>query len=359
MLANLFKTLAPGRSATVADPTEAIRRNLEAGAYAEALRTLDVLPPGHIAEADVDYLRGVCLAGLGKEREALASLRRAAALAPDRAAFQLTAARACLTLALPEEATRYCHRALAADPDCSPAHTLLAAIDLPGEDYFALLRRIHAHVRPRTYVEIGIWQGASLRLADATTSVIGIDPEPRLDAPPASNQRVFRQTSDAFFAEHDLGVLFGGVAVDLAFIDGMHRFEFVLRDFVNLERFCTRESTIVVHDCFPLDAATAARERVTRFWSGDVWRAVLALKQYRPDLAIHTVAAPPTGLAVIRNLDPSSRVLAGRLDRVCAEFLAVDFAAIAGTKAESLNLFPNDWEKVKTLFGASDRRPAD
>jgi hypothetical protein len=33
--------------------------------------------------------------------------------------------------------------------------------------------------------------------------------------------------------------LLGGLPVELGFIDGMHLFEFALRDFMNLERLCT------------------------------------------------------------------------------------------------------------------------
>src|SRR5256885_12302956 len=47
------------------------------------------------------------------------------------------------------------------------------------------------------------------------------------------------------FAEHDLSKELGGRPVDLAFIDGMHLFEFALRDFVNLERYCAPGSTIL------------------------------------------------------------------------------------------------------------------
>ena len=85
------------------------------------------------------------------------------------------------------------------------------------------------------------------------------DPEPRLARPPAANHKIFAQTSDAFFASHDLGSELGGVPVDLAFIDGMHHFEYALRDFTNLERFCTRVSVILIHDCYPFDRETAER----------------------------------------------------------------------------------------------------
>jgi hypothetical protein len=280
---------------------------------------------------------------------------RSAAHARELAELQVSAARASFDQGRLEEAKQHCRAALAAHPDTWQAHAILAAIDLPGEDYLALLRRIHDYLAPRTYVETGVSKGDSIRLAAAATKAIGIDPEPKLAVPLGPNQRLFRQTSDAFFAEHDLRALLDGLPVDLGFIDGMHQFEFALRDFLNLERFCSRESTIVVHDCYPLDAPTAARERATSFWSGDIWRLLLALKKHRPDLAIHTVGAQPTGLAVIRNLDPASRVLATGLERICGEFLAVEFEAIAEAKAEKLNLFPNDWERVKALLGEPRR----
>jgi hypothetical protein len=355
MLASLLRHIVRrGASPSPAGhPLDGIRAAFRAGRYGEALRALDALPSEGVVEADRHALRAECFAQLGEKGRALDAIRRAADLGPGRATLQLSAARACFDCGLWVEAKRHCRRALAVDPDLPPAHQMLAAIELPGESYLALLARIHAHLAPRTYVEIGVSEGDSIRLARASTTVIGIDPEPHLAGPLGPGHRVFRQTSDAFFAAHDLRALFDGLPLDLAFIDGMHHFEFALRDFVNLERYCSRESTILVHDCYPLDAETAARERATAFWSGDVWRLVLALKKHRPDLSIHTVAAPPTGLAVIRNLDPASRVLAANLERICEEFLAVPFGAIAAGKAEALNLFPNDWERVEQLFGGS------
>jgi tetratricopeptide (TPR) repeat protein len=347
MLARILRSLTRRPAASpsaAADPLDGIRAAIQAGGHQEALQALDALSSGRIADARLHSLRAECLAQLGEEGSA---------------ALHVNAARACFDRGLRDEAKRHCRLALAADPDNPAAHNMLAAIDLPGENYFALLARIHAHLAPRTYVEIGVSRGDSIELADASTKVIGIDPDPQLAKPLGPNHRVFQETSDAFFASHDLRALLDGLPVDLAFIDGMHHFEFALRDFVNLEPYCSRDSTILVHDCYPLDAATAARERATNFWSGDIWRLVLALKKYRSDLSIHTVAAAPTGLAVIRSLDPGSRILAADLERICDEFLAVEFEAIAGSKAERLNLFQNDWERVKQLLGGSRRPRAD
>jgi hypothetical protein len=162
---------------------------------------------------------------------------------------------------------------------------------------------------------------------------------------------VFAETSDAFFAGRDLRAELGGLPVDLAFIDGMHRFEFALRDFANLERYCTLASTILIHDCYPLDRETAEREQRRYFWTGDVWRLIVLLKKHRPDLAIHTIGTAPTGLALVRKLDPASRVLLERHDQLCQEYLALDYSHIEHDMAGKLNLFPNDWERIRPLLG--------
>jgi hypothetical protein len=333
-------------------PLYAADAALQAGRFSEARDLLEQLLAARPGEAKAHYLHGVATAMLGDRRTAHASFVRAADLAPADAALQCYAAAAASEHGRTEEALRYCRAALAADPACDPAHRLLSSIELPGEHYLKLLERIHAHLRPRTYVEIGIFAGESFRLARPPTVAIGIDPEPRLDAPPSPQHRIFRATSDGFFAAHDLGALLEGVPVELALIDGMHHFEFALRDFVNLERHCARESTILVHDCFPIDPVTAARDRTTSFWSGDVWRLILALRQWRPDLAIHTVTAPPTGLAIVRGLDPRSRILADNLERICAEFLGVGYESIAGRRREALNVVPNEWQAVQALLDA-------
>lgn len=221
---------------------------------------------------------------------------------------------------------------------------------LSGPHYLDVMSDIFQQVQPRTYVEIGVFQGTSLSLAKPPALAIGIDPEPRLLEPAAENQKIFAKTSDAFFAEHDLRAEFGGLPVDLAFIDGMHHFEFAMRDFANLERASTRESTILLHDCYPRDRDTAERTRTHLFWSGDIWRLVVLLRKYRPDLEIHTIGTPPTGLGVVRNLNPDSRFLQENHDRLSEEFLALDYAYLGRRKAEKLNLVPNAPDRIRSLL---------
>src|SRR6185436_7092029 len=165
----------------------------------------------------------------------------------------------------------------------------------------------------RTYLEIGVETGYSIQFAAPGTRAIGVDPKPAIAVPLGPHVQIFAETSDAFFAHRDVRAALGGLPLDLAFIDGMHHFEFALRDFMNIERLCVAQSTVLIHDCFPRDRRTAQREPDPQFWAGDVWRLVVLLKKYRPDLQIHTVATPPTGLAIVRNLDPSSQVIGDRL----------------------------------------------
>ena len=246
-------------------------------------------------------------------------------------------------------------RAAVERADYSRAYTLKSRLALPGENYFRVLARIHRHLRPRTYLEIGVSRGDSLACVLPQTRVLGIDPQPNLPGEPPANARIYRETSDGFFARYDPRAELGGAPVELAFIDGMHHFEYALRDFVNVERACARSSVILMHDCYPLDERTARREQVTGFWSGDIWRLMLLLRTRRPDLTVRTIATPPTGLGIVLNPDPTSRVLADNLDALTAEYLAKDFSVLAGRQAEALGLIENRWPAIRALLDARPR----
>jgi len=276
-------------------------------------------------------------------------LSMAAGLHPRKARVLYDAACRAAAIGEGDEVAHYCEGALRADPSFAEAHGLLRDTFLEGEDYFYVLREIHQLLRPRTYVEIGVARGASISLAAPETAALGVDPEPQIAGPLSPNTRIFSETSDAFF-RRDVRAELGGRAVDLAFIDGMHHFDVALRDFVNLERLCGPHSVILIHDCFPHDRITAERERRTEFWSGDVWRLILLLKKYRPDLSIHTLATPPTGLGIVRRLDPSSDVLTRNMGRATAEFMALDYGCLARGRAAKLNLVSNDADSLRRVL---------
>ncbi|HYQ15864.1 MAG TPA: class I SAM-dependent methyltransferase, partial [Polyangiaceae bacterium] len=227
-------------------------------------------------------------------------------------------------------------------PDFPGAQGALASVRLPGPPYRDVLRRLHELVKPRTYLEIGVETGATLAFAKAAERVIGIDPDDsklRRELVPG-NARVFHETSDAFFSRQTRAQALGAHHVDLAFIDGMHWFEYALRDFINVEAWSTPASVVVLHDCLPLFPLTASRERRTKFWVGDVWKLVGILRRYRPDLRVKIVATAPSGLCVVRGLDPSSRVLREQLDDIVARYRDLPYPAQALETPEGFELVP-------------------
>jgi Methyltransferase domain len=226
-------------------------------------------------------------------------------------------------------------------------HLEQAAAAFPGPDYYAVLAWVHQFLRPRNYVEVGIREGASLRAALPETLCIGIDPQPALQGTLPSRTRIFAETSNAFFAEHDLAVVLGAPSFDLAFIDGLHLWEQALRDFIHLERFAGPKSVVMLHDCLPLDEVSSERVRTTHFYSGDVWKLAACLRRHRPELAMATVRAGPTGLTLVTGLDRHSQTLASGFERLVADYGAIGFQDYQRHPEWMPETIGNDWEAVQ------------
>jgi len=196
--------------------------------------------------------------------------------------------------------------------------------------YTEALDRLHKLLAPKTYLEIGTLSGTTLRLARCAS--IAIDPSFALlekDALAGKPSCLFFQMkSDDFFARYSPSVLLGQ-AVDIAFLDGMHYAEFLLRDFINVERHVRRNSLVILRDCIPgsIEMTTRHVEQGVA-WTGDVWKVVPILKKYRPDLRIHAMDATPTGLVVCTNLNPESRILEDRYFAILDELPTLDLGKI-------------------------------
>jgi hypothetical protein len=185
-----------------------------------------------------------------------------------------------------------------------------------------ILSAIHERLHPRHYLEIGTRDGASLALSRARS--VAIDPAFAVKHEIRCDVALYRQTSDEFFARPDPLEHFGSGRIDLAFIDGMHLFEFALRDFMNVERHADPTSVIVFDDMLPRDVPEAARERVTKFWAGDVYKMLGVLAELRPDLICLPIDSAPTGLLVVLGADADSRVLSEAYDRIVADLVQPD-----------------------------------
>jgi predicted O-methyltransferase YrrM len=223
-------------------------------------------------------------------------------------------------------------------------------------DYSGVLDRIHRSLLPENYLEVGVQHGYTLRLALPCTKVIGVDPAPVLLAALGSNVQVHRMTSDVFFDDGHADRALDSKPIDLAFIDGLHLFEFALRDFCNIERRSHSDTVVILDDCLPRTSAEASRERSTVAWAGDVWRVLECLMEQRPDLDITVIRAAPTGLALIRNLDPTSRSLDPHNQSLMDRYLERDFDTFAPTTLPQLSVIDPDWSLIEPLLPAA-RRP--
>jgi glycosyltransferase involved in cell wall biosynthesis len=196
-----------------------------------------------------------------------------------------------------------------------------------GEFYLDVLARLHKSIQPNWYLEVGTQTGASLKLSSARS--ISIDPAYvlRNEVVGAKPELyIFQQTSDAFFQSGRMEAL--NTIVDFAFLDGMHLFEYLLRDFINTERYADNNTVVVLHDCLPWNANMAVRNRSecnTNEWTGDVWKIVPVLQKYRPDITIDILDAAPTGLVIVSGLDAKNTVLADNYDEIMDKYLTEDF----------------------------------
>lgn len=199
----------------------------------------------------------------------------------------------------------------------------------PGVSYSQFVQAVTVLKGAQTYLEVGVHQGATLALVEC--AAIGVDPQLAFDRNPMAGKpalHLYQMTSDDFFQSHDPRAILGR-PVDVAFLDGMHLFEFLLRDFINTERACGPGSVILLDDCLPANLEMTERERrpdlrqdreMAGWWTGDVWKVLDILRKYRPDLRITPVDVIPTGCIVVSGLDPGSTRLANAYDEIVARY---------------------------------------
>ena len=236
--------------------------------------------------------------------------------------------------------------------------TQAAATQVPHEQpvaerpsLHALMSVLHSTLKPRTYLEVGVFTGDSLKLA--RRAAVGIDPAPQVTQRLPVTAHVIATTGDDFFSQpRPLEQVFkhGGVPTaaltqsprllprwlkgaprrrdgelfaELALIDGMHHAESALRDFINIERNSAPWSVIVFDDTLPENHEQALRARATEAWTGDVFRVEEVLKKYRPDLVTVRVDIY-TGALLVFAPDHLNRRLTNWYDQIVAEAVQSD-----------------------------------
>ena len=140
------------------------------------------------------------------------------------------------------------------------------------------------------YLEIGCDQN-QLFSKVAVKNKIGVDP--------VSCGNI-RKTSDVFFKDNK-------DKFDIVFIDGLHTYDQVKKDILNSVNCLNENGIILVHDCMPDSLGKQAVPRYKMQWNGDVWKAIVDLRQ-KEDLDIYTCEMDQ-GIGIITKKKNSSLLI--------------------------------------------------
>jgi len=231
------------------------------------------------------------------------------------------------------------------DLDEKARHEEITERLLPGVQYTDWLQWFHKTLKPANYLEIGTNTGRSLQYANSTTNCIGVDPNPLTEIELSDNTKIYSDTSDDFFANNNVTEIMQG-PIELAFVDGLHHYDQVLWDFINIEKYSTHDTVTLFHDVFPVVPETATRDWNTFYWAGDTWKFMHIINKYRPDLMVRTIPTFPTGLGFVTNLDANNTTLQDNFDNIVAEFAPLSYDLY-----NSINKINNDYNEIETLLG--------
>ena len=191
-------------------------------------------------------------------------------------------------------------------------------------NYLEFLKVLHKK-RYEIYFEIGSRTGDSLSLSQSPS--IAIDPYYQLKCDPVGKKDfclLFQDTSDNFFNKTLPKLPY--FKCELGFIDGMHLFEYALRDFINLAKISSEKALILFHDTLPWSYEMTTRDYKNiphgAAWTGDIWKLIPILTEIGMKDSMKLLTLAPSGLLAI--LNPKKEIIAKlekNLDDICAKWL--------------------------------------
>ncbi|CAB1056245.1 Biotin carboxyl carrier protein [Olavius sp. associated proteobacterium Delta 1] len=211
--------------------------------------------------------------------------------------------------------------------------------------------------KAQRYLEIGVKKGKVFLQVPARRK-IAVDPNFKIsfkkkkDAwlQDASNffNKYYEMTSDDFFERYHrrLQRLDG---IDVAFIDGLHRYRQSLKDVQNCLTYLSPNGVIIMHDCNPASEAeaveVASREQAPRInsqgqklgWSGDVWKTIVHLRSTREDLNVFVLDCDH-GVGIITKGRPENK-----LDFTTEMIEALAYEDLVRNREQILNLKPPEY----------------
>ncbi len=207
------------------------------------------------------------------------------------------------------------------------------------------------------YLEIGVASGESFIPLRASRKW-GVDPSHCLSWKRLAkyrlfallqirDERIFRQTSDEFFANHQR--LLRRRGIDVSFVDGLHTYEQALRDVDNCLGYLNPNGVILIHDCnpeteiaaFPAgsieEVATGNFPGWTGAWNGEVWKAVVHLRSLRDHLNVFVLDCDQ-GVGVVTRGHPGEK-----LSHSAQEIREMDYGFLEKDRERLLGLRPPEY----------------
>jgi hypothetical protein len=183
------------------------------------------------------------------------------------------------------------------------------------------LKKLFRKKRFETYLEIGVFKGRVFFSVPAHKK-IAVDPKFQFTASKKVKKffrrvsnlwaKFYEKTGDDFFAE-DAPTLFKKNKIDVCLVDGMHEYNFALRDIENSLKFLQKDGVVLIHDCNPLskEASVSFEEYKNRGfvqdWNGDTWKAIVHLRSLRDDINVFVLDCDQ-GLGVVTYGEPESKL---------------------------------------------------
>jgi hypothetical protein len=118
-----------------------------------------------------------------------------------------------------------------------------------------------------------------------------------------ASSKSYKLKSDEFFTSV-APAMYKAKDLDICLVDGMHEYDYALRDVENALQYLQKNGVIVMHDCNPqtAEAAVSFQDWKKRdyygFWNGDVWKSILHLRSTRNDINVF-VLDTDHGLGVV------------------------------------------------------------
>jgi hypothetical protein len=159
------------------------------------------------------------------------------------------------------------------------------------------IKSISSFFEIKNYLEIGVQLGHTFNALDIPYKV-AVDPLFQFDYGSLASEHIkfFEVPSDEYFLKFS-----GNDIFDLIFLDGLHEFYQVLRDFLNALDHTHKKSVLILDDIFPNDVFSSLVKDPYRFrkmhnpdnldgsWHGDVYKMMFFIHDFFPQLSYCTI----------------------------------------------------------------------